>query len=324
MPEPVQTTWPDQTLRACIEAHIPSTGDVVFQAIPTGHFNDSYFVETSSNAYVLRIAPADETPKLFYEQRMMRQEPGLHELVRTRTDIPVPHIIAADFSRQIIPRDYLILEKLAGKPLSECTQVDLDKVLHRVGDCVRQCHDITAHSFGYLGEHQPMMPQQNWGEAFAVMWRMLLDDIGKTGIYSREEVRAMVKLLDKFQHYFERPVAASLLHMDIWAQNILVDEQSNVTGLLDWDRALWGDPGIEFAVLDYCNIAQPAFWQGYGQVDPRTSAAAPVRTVFYLMYEVQKYIVIEAGRRNQREEALRYKEQAFQMVERYLGGHTAN
>jgi len=57
-------------------------------------------------------------------------------------------------------------------------------------------------------------------------------------------------------------VPASLLHLDAWAQNILVDEAGNVTGLVDLDRALWGDPGIEFAVLDYCGISEPVFWRG--------------------------------------------------------------
>ncbi|HIC89615.1 MAG TPA: hypothetical protein EYP04_09470 [Anaerolineae bacterium] len=61
---------------------------------------------------------------------------------------------------------------------------------------------------------------------------------------------------------FQRPVPASLLHLDAWAQNILVDEAGNVTGLVDLDRALWGDPGIEFAVLDYCGISEPVFWRG--------------------------------------------------------------
>ncbi len=47
--------------------------------------------------------------------------------------------------------------------------------------------------------------------------------------------------------------------MDVWAQNILVDSMGNVSGLVDFDRALWGDPEIEFAVLNYCGISEPAF-----------------------------------------------------------------
>ena len=81
---------------------------------------------------------------------------------------------------------------------------------------------------------------------------------------------------------FDRPVPAALLHMDVWAQNILVDDGGRLTGLVDWDRALWGDPEIEFAVLDYCGISTPAFWQGYGR-ERDLSEPAQVRRVFYLL-----------------------------------------
>ncbi|MBD3308020.1 phosphotransferase [candidate division KSB3 bacterium] len=105
---------------------------------------------------------------------------------------------------------------------------------------------------------------------------------------------------------------------DVWSQNILIDEAGNLTGLVDWDRAVWGDPEIEFAVLDYCGISRPAFWEGYGQ-NRDQSAAARVRNAFYLLYELQKYIVIRQGRHHDPASARRYKEQVVQMVRHYFG-----
>jgi fructosamine-3-kinase len=101
--------------------------------------------------------------------------------------------------------------------------------------------------------------------------------------------------------------------MDVWSQNILVDETGRVTGLVDLDRALWGDPEIEFAVLDYCGISEPAFWRGYGR--PRdTSFSAQIRARFYLLYEVQKYIVIRIWRRNDPARARDYKRQSLALA----------
>ena len=101
--------------------------------------------------------------------------------------------------------------------------------------------------------------------------------------------------------------------MDIWAQNILVDPEGNVTGLVDWDRALWGDAEIEFAVLDYCGISTDAFWRGFGR--PRdTSPEARVRWVFYHLYELQKYIVIRTLRSRRPREAARYKDRALHIL----------
>ena len=101
--------------------------------------------------------------------------------------------------------------------------------------------------------------------------------------------------------------------MDVWAENILVDENNFVTGLIDWDRALWGDPEIEYAVLDYCGISEPAFWEGYG-ITRDLSLEARIRQVFYLLYELQKYIIIRQGRGNDSARASQYKRQVFDIL----------
>jgi aminoglycoside phosphotransferase (APT) family kinase protein len=107
--------------------------------------------------------------------------------------------------------------------------------------------------------------------------------------------------------------------MDVWAQNILVDDASSLTGLVDWDRALWGDPEIEFAVLDYCAVSKPAFWEGYGRARDE-SEEARVRNIFYLLYEIQKYIVIREGRNNDPDGARWYKQHVMQIAARSFGG----
>lgn len=67
--------------------------------IAIGKHNSSFWVVAPDKRFVLPVAPRDSTGLLFYERRMMRQEPSLHELIRKNTTIPVVQIIAADFSR---------------------------------------------------------------------------------------------------------------------------------------------------------------------------------------------------------------------------------
>jgi fructosamine-3-kinase len=124
----------------------------------------------------------------------------------------------------------------------------------------------------------------------------------------------MRRLLDAHLAAFNRDVPAALLHMDVWAQNILADDNGRLTCLLDWDRALWGDPEIEFAVLDYCGISEPAFWEGYGAQRDR-SGAAEVRRVFYLLYELQKYIFIRKVRNRSPARADQYRRQALLLAQ---------
>jgi aminoglycoside phosphotransferase (APT) family kinase protein len=290
-------------------------GGLEFEPISTGKHNTSYYVRGGADDLVLRISPPDDAGFLFYERRMMAQEPPIHALLRAETTVPVAEILAYDDSRSLLDRDYLLMERLPGQPLIETglTGAMLDGVLEQVGAYLAQMHALVADRYGYLGPHQPMAPQASWVEAFTVMWNKLLDDVVACGGYTQEEADALRRLLDVYRPHFERHVPASLLHMDVWSQNILVDGAGQVTGLVDLDRALWGDPEIEYAVLDYCGISEPAFWRGYGRVRD-TSFPAQIRARFYMLYEVQKYIVIRLWRRNDPAQALEYKRQSFTLV----------
>jgi aminoglycoside phosphotransferase (APT) family kinase protein len=304
------------TLAGLVAAHLPADPEqLAFEPIRTGKHNTSYYVRGAGEELVLRISPPDEAGFLFYERRMMAQEPQLHALLRAETSVPVAEILAYDESRVLVDRDYLLMERLPGTPLSEAalSKSQVDGVLEQVGAYLAQMHALVADRYGYLGNHRPMQPQPTWPEAFAIMWNKLLDDVVACGGYTQEEADAMRRLLDVYRPHFEHEAPASLLHMDVWSQNILVDDGGRVTGLVDLDRALWGDPEIEFAVLDYCGISEPAFWRGYGR-DRDTSFPAQIRARFYFLYEVQKYIVIRIWRRNDPDQALQYKRQSFELV----------
>ncbi|MDY7010976.1 MAG: aminoglycoside phosphotransferase family protein, partial [Planctomycetota bacterium] len=95
-----------------------------------------------------------------------------------------------------------------------------------------------------------------------------------------------------------------LLHGDIWVTNLLVEADGRVSGVLDFDRACWGDIEWDLAIAEYCGVTDSVFWEGYGwRVETHTGDAA-VRRMFYLLYEHQKYIVISMSARRGRNKPL--------------------
>ena len=311
--------FPADQLEACVRRARPAlAGSARFERIRTGKYNTSYFVQADGEEMVLRIAPSPDAVFCFYERGMMKQEPGLHAVLRERTAVPVAKVVVFDESHEILPRDWLLMERLPGVPLSDGPPCDPDRILEETGRCLAQVHAVTADAYGYLGEHHPMEPQATWPVAFRVMWTSLLADCAAVGHYDARDVEHLTRLLDERLAVFDRPVAASLLHMDIWSQNLLVGPGGGLSGIVDWDRALWGDPEIEFAVLDYCGMSRPAFWRGYGR-ERDTSPEARVRGVFYFLYELQKYIVIRHDRSGDPEAAARYKRETMRIVGEAFG-----
>jgi len=303
-------------LRSAVAPHFGGAA-MEFEPIRTGRFNAGYYLSGGPGEFVLRVAPPDDAGFLFYERRMMLQEPEVHQLVREETHVPVAEIVALDSSRRRLDRDFIIMRRLPGRSASELapTRETLSRLHREVGRALAQIHRITRARHGYLGAHRPMKPQESWRKAFETMWNKLLVDCRRCGGYSREEAQLMSRALRRNLEIFDRPGPASLLHMDVWAQNILCDEDGRLTGLVDFDRALWGDPEIEFAVLDYCGLASPEFFAGYGRPRP-DDPEARLRQVFYYLYEVQKYVVIERLRRRNPARADGYKRQAFTLLTR--------
>jgi len=307
--------------RELIEAQL-SAGDWKVTPFGAGKFSEVFAAESRRGGYIVRVAPADSVRQLFYEYGMMRQEPAIHARLLAETDVPVPEIVAFDFSHRIIDRDYLIMPRLEGVPLS---QADLDppareRALREWGQYVARIHSLTdpENRFGYLGEHKCMDPQATWAEAFAVMYRKELTDIVNCGIYTPSVAEESMRLLEENLRVFETCKTSRLLHGDLWVTNLLVKEDGEVTGVLDFDRACWGDIEWDLAIAEYCGVTRPAFWEGYARMVETHSGDAGIRRMFYLLYEHQKYIVISmSSRRNDPAGAEQYAAKSQSVMENF-------
>jgi len=296
------------------------SGPASIKPMGYGRFSDSFLCENQEGSFVLRIAPPDRLLQLFYEYRMMRQEPHIHRRVLEETQVPVPRILATDFSRQHIDRDFLVMEMLPGYPMTELGPGAFSRGLEELGAYVAQLHSVREEQnrFGYVGGHNCMKPQGDWRSAFIEMYSKLLDDIIAIEVYDPPTAEWALSLVHSHSPVFEHAETSCLCHGDLWVENILADKEGRVTGVLDFDRACWGDVEWDLAIADYCGMTRPEFWRGYGRDDFRRSRAAKVRRLFYLLYEHQKYIVISmSSRRNDPQAARRYADQSLQIMQRF-------
>lgn len=291
-----------------------------------GKFSQTFRVNGTWRQYVVRVAPPDSMLQLFYERRMMRQEPEIHRRIQAETDIPTPDIVHFDFSRQDIDRDYLIMPLLPGTPLSgaNLTRSAWDRALCEWGRQIAKLHTIVdaQNRFGYLGENHPMEPQSSWAAAFREMFRLELNDIVATGIYSRQIAQLALDLLDSQIEVFDHCPTSRLLHGDIWGTNLLVTEDGSVTGVLDFDRACWGDIEWDLAIAEYCGVTQKPFWEGYGTEVETHEGDAKIRRMFYLLYEHQKYVIIAlSSRRRDPAGARRYASECLEILRNFQSTH---
>jgi aminoglycoside phosphotransferase (APT) family kinase protein len=256
-----------------------------YAELTDGMYNAAYLIELADGQQlVLKVAPSDRVKVLRYEKNIMQAEVEVLRLMRARTEIPVPQVIAYDTSRGLIDNDYYLMTFVPGVGLHKLRQhlsvENQHAIDFRTGEYLRQMNAITGSCFGYFA--QPEFHFSTWREAFCGMVDHVLQDGRDAGVELPIPYDALYAQLPAFYAVLEQVTQPVLVHWDLWDGNIFVDpETKKITGILDFERALWGDPLMEvnFGAFGL----NPALIEGYG-LDLLAMPAAKTRRTLYNIY----------------------------------------
>lgn len=233
---------------------------------------------------ILKVAPPPEVAVLRYERDIMAAEVEVMRLVSDHTDVPIARVLWHDTSCTRVPSELFLMEVLPGQLLSGVraglTTKQQQVIDTQVASMLRQINALTRVGFGLAAPSAPVFGR--WSDAFMHMVDDVLADGGAAKVtlpMPPELIRAVVSdaadLLDEVTQ-------AQLVHWDLWDGNILVDSASlQVTGLIDFERALWGDPVMELQFRSAA--ADPAFGDAYGS-RPMDAPGAHRRRLLYDLY----------------------------------------
>ena len=253
-----------EALRRLCQAAFPGREVSAIAELTEGMFNAAYRVDfADGGASVLKIAAADSTGLLSNEVNLMQAEVAAMRILR---DNGLPHIARveyADFSRTICTGGYFFMEYLPGRSMNSCrselTPDTTARITTQVGQFQRRLTGICSESFGLLGDERRFPTLHG---LVRYMFGNVLKDASARQIdlgLSAEEVLAR---LDADEGVFAEVKTPSLVHWDMWEGNIFVDK-GNLCGVIDWERAMWGDPFQDDRFRRHNRPA--AFLEGYGQ-----------------------------------------------------------
>ncbi len=224
-----------------------AAGDDAVGELQEGWFNAAYTVRLSDGREVIvKIAPRTDVDVLAYEQNIMTTEVAAMRLVRTNPAIPVPEIYYFDTSRDVCDSAYFFMEKLTGDNYEQVkasfSPVMRAQIDQQIGAIVREINGFTGTYFGYEGNRD--LRGVTWREAFLKIMDSVLDDgARKHAEYGcpTDEIRSVIL---KHAASLEDVTTPRLVHWDAWDLNFFVKD-GKVTGILDFERALWADPLME-------------------------------------------------------------------------------
>jgi aminoglycoside phosphotransferase (APT) family kinase protein len=273
---------PDQA-RAIAETHF-GRSLAAFEALSDGFYNAAYRLDLAGgDAVVLKVAPRDEVAVLSYERNILAAEVGALRLVRARTDIPVPRVHVHDTSRALLPADFFIMDFVSGRSYfklhRDLPPEAIQAVDTQMGRCQRQMNAIRGESFGYFASGPRFA---RWADCFDHMLRGVLADGRAAGVHLPMADAALLALARGHYPALDAVTEPRLVHWDLWDGNVFIDPETfRITGILDFERALWGDPLMEVGFGGL--IDKPDFLAGYGE-DLLAAPGAAARKTLYNLY----------------------------------------
>lgn len=261
-----------------------------------GTLNTVYLIKGTQelrNGVVLKTAPDESAGLPLLEKGGLYTEVYVYQLLQDH-HVPVPKMYAYDFSRKVIPYNYILLECVKGKTWSNyfSNYLLLNKsrpeLMKKLGKINAKLHGIEGKWFGYIKEERHYR-YTSWSEAFTAMVSDLLEDARKHGykipyteILSAIEQRK--ELLDEIQ-------TPKLVNYDMWTGNIYLapkKEKLTISGIIDFERFFFGDPLATFPSFMLDRLEKdPNFISGYSKVinDHFTfSQEDKIRLVLYDIY----------------------------------------
>jgi aminoglycoside phosphotransferase (APT) family kinase protein len=243
-------------------------GDDAVTELKEGWFNAAYNIRLSDDREViLKIAPPQDAEVMTYEKNLMATEVSAMRLVRQNPLIPAPEVYFFDQARDLCDADYFFMEKIQGENLehakADLSAEVLQAIEFRIGEIVREINRFPGSYFGYDGN--PDLRAETWKDAFLKIIDSLLEDAARKNVpfdFSHEELRDAVVSHTPALDEVTQPC---LVHWDAWNLNFFVKD-GRVTGILDFERALWADPLMEaqFRALFFGGGITPSL-RGYGK-----------------------------------------------------------
>lgn len=222
----------------------------------------------TGNTVVLRVAPPSTganltTPPYWDDVALMRRAYAVQPHLAAMGHL-IPPLLFVDFTHQIIGRDYMFQAYCAGEQweliADELDEEDELALWRQCGAIVRRLHDTVGDHFGWPA---PGPRYESWAETVMARLDQILAELERYEL-STDSMRKVCDYLQRTPELFAEVQRPCLLHGDLWRFNLLVDRQLSppqIVGVLDADRAWWGDPLADWIIFLLAIRKGHAEWQ---------------------------------------------------------------
>ncbi|MFF5265007.1 phosphotransferase family protein [Actinomadura viridis] len=273
-----RTVTAEQITAICERAFGSSARVVAAVELGGGLYNTTFRLELpDTGPVILRVAP-EPGAQSRTERELMRGEYAALPFLAPLAPL-LPRLLFADFSHQVIGRDYLVQSVLEGVPAPEGLA---SYPRERWGGFYRQLGELTARVHALTGDRffGPVAGPgyARWSDALIAGLADTAADLEDAGV-DASDLRTGIAAADAGRSVLDRVTVPRLTAGDLWVPNVMLGPaaaEPRICGMWDIDRAWWADPASDWGVFQAAckpGTETDAFWDGYGQLEQSRDAA---------------------------------------------------
>ena len=245
-PSPPMTPYtPEKTVQKALSCSRLTVSQ--FIELP-GHLHQICLIHLSNGSrLVFKAIPRQNLCVLRTEQTYLETEATVLELL-ARTSLPIPQLLRYERPNHQQGPPFLLMTHLSGVPypeikeyLSRAERLDIEGQLRALQSAISR---HTSYTYGPAGLVNAGEGFSNWRGAFTAMLESILMD-GEDMLVNLpyHQIR---EAISRWELYLDDVVEARLVFPGLRdPANVRIDRNSNeVVGILDFGRALWGDPAM--------------------------------------------------------------------------------
>ena len=252
-----------------------------------GMCNAAYMITfADGDRSVLKIAPENNEGLTSNEINIMEAEVSAMQIVKESNVVKTADVLFYDFSKELCSGNYFFMEALDGSSFAsvreQLSEEDNKKIYYEIGKIQRRMTNIKGERFGLLGDAVHRFDCL-YDFVFYLISNILKDAQRKCidlGVSAKE----VLSLLSSYRSVFDSVQIPTLVHWDMWEGNVFVKDKE-VSGVIDWERALWGEAFMDDRFRRHSRNAY--FLRGFGK---ETFSDAEMKRI--LWYDVYLYILM--------------------------------
>ena len=235
-----ETTLTNNQIIAIFQKHGLEANNI--SRITIGFTNEIHEVD----GYILKVCVREENEPQF------EKETFLYEALKGK--VAVPELVAIDTSKTLIDKYYMIYHKIEGEPLAshwhELTNEQRKELIKQFCEQLRLIATFDREKYAEVCHVEPNLDWQQHHLAQIRKWQALVDE---KRLFSSEKLKAIDEFIGQYQHVL-KPQQLAVTYWDVHFDNVLVNEEMNFVGLIDFES-------VDIVSIDYllavaCRLVQ--------------------------------------------------------------------